>query len=111
MNMFKLDQIQVPVIGVIENMSWFTPLDMPDKKYYLFGEGAGKRLAKVGNTVLLGKVPLIQGIRESSDDGKPVMTKKEHPAKEYFINLAKSTARQIAIRNESIDPTEIVNMQ
>jgi ATP-binding protein involved in chromosome partitioning len=111
MNMFKLDQIQVPIIGVVENMSWFTPIDMPDKKYYLFGEGAGKRLAKVGNTVLLGQVPLIQGIRESSDDGEPAMTKKEHPGKEYFINLAKNTARQTAMRNESIDPTEVVNMQ
>jgi ATP-binding protein involved in chromosome partitioning len=111
MNMFKLDQIQVPVIGVVENMSWFTPLDMPEKKYLLFGQGGGKRLAKVGNTVLLGQVPLVQGIRESSDEGEPIMTKKEHPAQEYFINLAKNTVRQTAVRNESIDPTKTVHVQ
>lgn len=111
MNMFKLDQIQVPVIGVVENMSWFSPIDMPEKKYKLFGEGAGKRLAKVGNTVLLGQVPLIQGIREGSDSGQPIMTQKEHPGQEYFINLAKNTARQTAIRNESIDPTIAVNIK
>lgn len=111
MNMFKLDQIQVPVIGVVENMSWFSPIDMPDRKYLLFGEGGGKRLAKVGNTVLLGQVPLVQGIRESSDEGEPIMTKKEHPSQEYFINLAKNTARQTAIRNESLDPTRAVHIQ
>ncbi|HKK61810.1 MAG TPA: Mrp/NBP35 family ATP-binding protein [Bacteroidales bacterium] len=111
MNMFKLEQIQVPVIGVVENMSWFSPIDMPDKRYQLFGEGGGKRLAKVGNTVLLGQVPLIQGIREGSDIGEPIMTLKEHPGQEYFLNLAKNTARQTAIRNESIDPTKAVNIQ
>ncbi len=110
MNMFKLDQIQVPVIGVVENMSWFTPLDMPDKKYFIFGEGAGKRLAKVGNTVMLGQVPLVQGIRESSDEGRPIMSLEEHPSKTYFIELAKNVARQVAVRNDSIDPTKVVNI-
>lgn len=109
MNMFKLEQIDVPIIGVVENMSWFTPEDMPDRKYLLFGEGGGKKLAKMGKTVLLGQVPLVQGVMQGSDEGKPIMALDKHIAKTYFENVAKNVARQIAVRNETVDPTKIVN--
>jgi ATP-binding protein involved in chromosome partitioning len=110
LNMFRLEQINVPILGVVENMSWFTPEDMPDKKYLLFGEGGGKKLAKFGKTVLLGQIPLVQGIREGSDEGNPIMLQKDHISKPYFEKVAKNLARQIAIRNETVDPTNIVNI-
>ena len=67
MNMFLLPSVNVPILGVIENMSWFTPKELPENKYYIFGEGGGKKMAKLSNSVLLGQVPLVQGIRESGD--------------------------------------------
>jgi ATP-binding protein involved in chromosome partitioning len=71
LNMFQLPSVNVPIIGVVENMSWFTPAENPERKYYLFGQGGGQKLASYGNTVLLGQVPLIQRIREGGDEGLP----------------------------------------
>ena len=71
LNMFQLPSVNVPIIGVVENMSWFTPAENPDRKYYLFGQGGGQKLAAYGNTKVLGQVPLIQGIREGGDNGSP----------------------------------------
>ena len=78
MNMFRLENIKVPVIGVVENMSWFTPEDNLDKKYKIFGEGGGKKLAKMSNSVLLGQLPLISHVREMSDKGTPVILDDSH---------------------------------
>ena len=111
LNMFRLESINVPVLGIVENMAWFTPEDLPNRQYFLFGKGGGKRLAKEGNTVLLGSIPLVQGVREGSDEGYPIMAQQEHIAQKYFKELAKNAARQIAIRNESLGPTQVVNIQ
>ena len=110
MNMFLLPNVNVPILGVVENMSWFTPAELPDNKYYLFGQGGGKRLAKASNSMLLGQIPIVQGIRESGDDGKPAVEGEVPMATAALKEMAKNTARQIAVRNETIDPTRIVKM-
>jgi ATP-binding protein involved in chromosome partitioning len=112
MNMFRLPSVNVPILGVVENMAWFTPAELPDNKYYLFGQGGGKKLAGISESVLLGQVPIVQGIRESSDEGRPVILQEEDsPAKEAFLKVAQNTARQIAIRNETLDPTRTVDIK
>jgi len=111
MNMFLLPNVNVPILGVVENMSWFTPEELPNNKYYIFGEGGGKRMAKMSNSMLLGQIPLVQGIRESGDAGKPAITQSNEEQVKAFMNVAKNTARQVAIRNEMLGPTETVKMQ
>ena len=110
MNMFLLPSVNVPILGVVENMSWFTPKELPDNKYLLFGEGGGKKLAKMAQSVLLGQVPIVQGIREGGDTGKPAVLGEEMITKEAFMNVAQNTARQVAIRNEMLEPTQVVKM-
>lgn len=109
MNMFLLPQINVPILGVVENMSWFTPEELPNNKYYLFGQGGGKKLALASHSVLLGQVPLVQGIREGGDTGKPaVLNENGGITSEAFLEVAKNTLRQVAIRNEMMEPTKRV---
>lgn len=112
MNMFLLPSVNVPILGIVENMAWFSPKELPGNKYYIFGEGGGKRLVKMSNSVLLGQAPLIMGIRESGDRGKPsILSEQEPEIREIFMEIAKNVARQVAVRNEYIDPTSIVGMQ
>jgi ATP-binding protein involved in chromosome partitioning len=111
MNMFLLPQINVPILGVVENMAWFTPAELPDNKYFIFGEGGGKQLAKLSNTMLLGQVPLVQSVREGGDMGLPVVMQTDNPAATYFVKIAENVMRQVAIRNEMIEPTQIVKME
>ena len=110
MNMFRLEHINVPVIGVVENMSWFTPHDMPDKKYKIFGEGGGKVLTKLCKGVLLAQLPLVTDIRVAGDTGKPIVLDESHPAREYYMELARKTAQQVHVRNEVLPPTRTVAM-
>ena len=111
MNMFLLPSVKVPILGIVENMSWFTPEELPDKKYLLFGEGGGKRMAKLSKSVLLGQVPLIQGVREGGDKGKPALLDKSSLSAPYFEQLAKNTLRQVGIRNEMLGPTTRVELK
>ncbi len=111
MNMFLLPSVNVPILGVVENMSWFTPEDLPDRKYYLFGEGGGNQLAKMSNSPLLGQVPIVQGIREGGDKGKPIITDSDSIVASSFMNVAKSISEQVSIRNEHAEPTQVVKMQ
>lgn len=112
MNMFLLPQVNVPILGVVENMSWFTPKELPDNKYFLFGQGGGKKLARMSNSMLLGQIPLVQGIREGGDTGKPVVEREDEPmSKEAFRQVAVNTLRQLTVRNEMIAPTQIVKMK
>lgn len=112
MNMFFLPNIDVPVLGVVENMSWFTPAELPDNKYYIFGEGGGELLAKDSQSVLLGQVPLIQGIREAGDGGRPaVLDEANEATRKAFMEVAENVVRQVALRNEKKDPTQIINVQ
>lgn len=112
MNMFFLDSVQVPVLGVVENMSYFTPAELPDNKYYLFGKGGGKTLAKKSQSMLLGEIPLVQSIREGGDDGKPAfLNKEDQVTREAWMRVAKNVARQVAIRNELLPETKRVEMK
>jgi len=111
MSMFQLPSVNVPVLGVVENMSWFTPKELPNNKYHIFGEGGGKKLAKMSKSVLLGQVPLVQGIRESGDKGKPALLQEDTLLSDPFLNVAKNTLRQVGIRNETLEPTKIIQVK
>lgn len=110
LTMFRQAQINVPVLGVVENMAYFTPAELPDNKYYIFGEGGGKRLAEKYDTPFLGEIPLVQGIRESGDSGYPAVM-KEGLIAEAFGLFAENVARQIAIRNAETSKTEVVQVK
>ena len=111
MNMFLLPQVNVPILGIVENMAWFTPEELPDNKYYIFGQGGGKRLAKMADTLLLGQIPIVTGIREAGDLGKPIVLHNEPITKRAFMAVAENVARQVALRNEMVPPTQKVNIQ
>jgi hypothetical protein len=102
MNMFLLDQINIPILGVVENMAWFTPAELPDNKYYIFGERGGKNLAKMSKSVLLGQIPLVQSVREGGDTGKPAITQPDNPAAAAFLEVAKNTLRQVGVLRGSL---------
>ncbi len=107
--MFKQPQINVPVLGVVENMAYFTPEELPDNKYFIFGKDGGQKLATKFDVPLLGQIPLIQGIRESGDNGYPVVLKNELSAN-AFNHLAQTLAQQVAIRNSSKEKTSTVEV-
>lgn len=108
--MFKTPQINVPILGVIENMAFFIPDDAPDKKYYIFGEEGGAGLAQSLDTPLLGQIPIRQGIAENSDSGKPVAMYKDGELGRDYHRLAESLAQQIAIRNATAPATAKVQV-
>ncbi len=112
MNMFRLPSINVPILGVIENMSWFTPSELPDHRYKLFGEGGGQRLADLGEVPLLGQIPLEMSVMEGGETGKPVLLQQDK--KSAAKALSEMTARlrvQVKHRNETGDPTQIVQIK
>jgi len=110
MNMFLLSNINVPILGVIENMSWFIPDDDTSKKYFIFGEGGGQELAHMNQTELLGKVPLVQKIREAGDAGQPMVVQDDNIVKTSFAEIVTNLIKQVNRRNETIDPTQIVQV-
>lgn len=96
--MFKQPAINVPILGVVENMAYFTPEELPENKYYIFGKDGGKKLAEKHDVPFLGQIPIVQSIRESGDSGLPVVL-KDGPVGEAFMDLSETLARQVAIRN------------
>jgi len=109
MNMFMIENISVPILGVVENMSWFTPAELPDNKYYIFGKGGGKILAKKSKSMILGKVPLVTSIREDSDIGMPSV-QKGGETKEYYMTIAENLVKQVELRNELYESTKVVEI-
>ncbi len=87
-DLFTNEKVNVPVLGLIENMSYFTPAELPNNKYYIFGRGGGKRLAEELQIPLLGEVPLVQSIREGGDEGTPIVLQQGHPAAQIFNQIA-----------------------
>ncbi len=108
--MFSGDKINVPVLGLIENMAWFTPEELPDNKYYLFGKDGVKNLAEKMNLELLGQIPLVQGIREDGDSGRPSALDENHPSGKPFELLAQNVIRVVEKRNREKDPTRKVEI-
>ena len=86
-DMFVNEKINVPVLGLVENMAWFTPAELPNNRYYIFGKDGGKQLAEELNIPLLGQVPLVQSIREGGDEGTPISLQEGHPAAQFFIDI------------------------
>lgn len=103
-SMFRSEKINVPVLGLVENMSWFTPAELPQNKYFIFGKEGGKKLADKMGVPLLGRIPLIQGICESGDTGRPVALENT-PAGEAFRLLAEEVINKVNIRNTEQKPT------
>jgi ATP-binding protein involved in chromosome partitioning len=101
LTMFKQPQINVPILGVVENMAYFTPEELPDNRYFIFGKDGGRNLAAKYDVPFLGQIPLVQSIRESGDSGLPAVL-KEGITSEAFQALAETLARQIAIRNAGV---------
>ena len=107
--MFQQPQINVPVLGIVENMAYFTPDELPDNKYYIFGKDGGKKLAEKHNVELLGQIPIVESIRESGDSGHPAAL-KDNISSDAFKELANVVAQQIAIRNANFDSTKKVEI-
>lgn len=97
--MFQLPQINVPVLGIVENMAWFTPAELPENKYYIFGRDGAQQLAATLEVPLLGQIPLVQSICEAGDAGRPVVLQKNTPQAAAFMELAGNVVRQVAMRN------------
>ena len=108
--MFGQAQIKVPIIGLIENMSYFTPAELPDNKYYIFGKDGGKRLAEEYDLPLLGQIPLVQNIREGGDSGVPAMMGDDAITKKAFMEFAGHTVRSVAMRNANMEATKVVEV-
>ncbi|MFH0761394.1 MAG: Mrp/NBP35 family ATP-binding protein [Bacteroidota bacterium] len=109
-SMFTGKSIAVPVLGLVENMAWFTPAELPENKYYIFGKEGCKKLAAEMNVPLLGQIPLIQSICEGGDTGMPVAADENSLTGSAFLELARETVRQVEIRNASFEPTQIVQI-
>ncbi len=88
-DMFRNEKVNVPLLGVVENMSWFTPAELPQNRYYIFGQDGGKRLAEEFYVPLLGQIPLVQSIRETGDSGEPIALQTGHPAEQFYLDIAR----------------------
>lgn len=108
--MFQQENIQVPVLGVIENMAYFTPQELPDNKYYIFGKEGAKNLSEDLNISFLGEIPLVQSIREAGDSGRPVALQEETPLAKAFQKITKEVIKELNSRNEILPPTEVIQM-
>ena len=97
-NMFKLDNMKVPIIGLVENMAWFTPAELPDNKYYIFGRDGAKNLAEGMNETFLGHIPLVQSVRESGDVGKPAVFQENTPIADAFDELVRKFVHEVEVK-------------
>ncbi len=109
-SMFRSDKVNVPVLGIVENMAWFTPVNHPDEKYFIFGNGGGKRLAEAIHTQLLAQIPLVAGICDAGDDGRPAVLNNTVSAA-AFASLADKAVEAIEKRNQELPPTHKVELQ
>lgn len=109
-DMYRNDKVNVPILGLVENMAWFTPAELPENKYYLFGREGVKRLAEEMQVPLLGQIPLVQSICESGDEGEPAAVHADTLTGIAFRNLAEAVVRETERRNREQPPTQIVQM-
>jgi ATP-binding protein involved in chromosome partitioning len=106
--MFMMNAINVPILGIVENMSYFTPAELPENKYYIFGKGGGQKLAQTLDVPFLGEIPLIKGISDSGDAGKPIVLEEEGSMSIAFMEMARRVAQQVSIANavKGASPTQ-----
>jgi len=109
-SMFQQENISVPVLGIVENMSYFTPEELPDKKYYIFGKEGAKNLAEDLKIRFLGEIPLVQSIREAGDSGRPAALQTATPLEEVFEILTKTVVEETVRRNDDLPPTEAIKI-
>ena len=107
-DMYRNEKVNVPILGLIENMAWFTPAELPENKYYIFGKEGCKALAQEMNIPLLAQIPLVQSICESGDEGAPAATKVDTMTGQAFINLAQAVVTVVNRRNKDLPKTKIV---
>lgn len=108
--MFQMPEINVPVLGLIENMAYFTPKELPNNKYYIFGKKGVKKLAESIDLPFLGEIPIIQSIREASDYGRPAVLQEDEMVSGIYMNLAKNMISSLVKRNEDLPPSEAVRI-
>lgn len=110
-DMYRNEKVNVPILGMVENMAWFTPAELPENRYYLFGREGVKKLAEEMQVPLLAQIPIVQQICESGDEGEPIAVKSGSPVSEAYRALAQSVVRETEHRNSQLPPTSIVEMQ
>ena len=109
-DMYRNDKVNVPILGLVENMAWFTPAELPQNKYYIFGRDGCKRLAEEMKLPLLAQIPLVQAICDNGDEGTPVAMRTDTMTGQAFLNLAQAVVTVVNRRNKGLPKTEIVNM-
>lgn len=110
-DMFQNDKINVPVLGLVENMAWFTPAELPQNKYYLFGREGVKNLSEELNIPLLAQIPVVQGICEQGDNGEPIVRNYDSMVGQSFLSLAQAVVTQTQLRNASLPKTQRVEVK
>jgi ATP-binding protein involved in chromosome partitioning len=108
--MFQQESINVPVLGIIENMAFFTPEELPNNKYYIFGKEGAKNLAEDLKVPFLGKIPLVQSIREAGDVGHPAALQTATPLEQAFENITRNVVQEVVRRNDDLPPTEAIKI-
>jgi ATP-binding protein involved in chromosome partitioning len=109
-SMFMSEAINVPVLGIIENMAYFTPEELPNNKYYIFGKEGARNLAEDLKVPLLGEIPLVQSIREAGDYGRPIALQTATPLETAFENIARNIVQEVVNRNENLPPSEAIKI-
>ena len=109
-SMFMSESINVPVLGIVENMAYFTPAELPDNKYYIFGENGAKNLAEDLGVPFLGEVPIVQSIREAGDYGRPAALQNDTIVAKIFEEVTRNVVEQVVLRNDSLPPTEAIKI-
>jgi ATP-binding protein involved in chromosome partitioning len=108
--MFQQDNINVPVLGIVENMAYFTPEELPENKYYLFGREGAKNLAADKEVPFLGEVPIVQSIREAGDVGRPAALQNKTAVSDAFEEVTRNTVSELIKRNDHLPPTKAVKI-
>ena len=108
--MFRVENINVPVLGLIENMAYFTPPELPENKYYIFGQDGVKNLSNQLQVPFLGELPIVQSIREAGDVGRPAAMQEGSEVQKAFENIARRTVEELLRRNEELPPTEVTRI-
>ena len=108
--MFQQESINVPVLGIIENMAYFTPEELPDNKYYIFGKEGAKHLAEDLNIPFLGDIPLVQSVREAGDLGRPAAMQEATPIEAAFNKITQNVAQEVVRRNTALPPTDAIKI-